>query len=471
MALDGIVVGSGPNGLAAAVTLAEAGARVLVLEAEPTIGGGTRSAALTLPGIVHDVCAAIHPLAVVSPFFRRQPLAAHGLAWIESPVALAHPFDDGTAAVLARSFADTGESLGRDGRHWRELVAPLADSWEGLGEMLLGPLLRMPRAPVTLARFGWYAARSAQALAAGAFADTRARALFAGLAAHAALPLDRLGSAAIGLVLAALAPVAGWPLVRGGSQRIAEALAARLHSLGGTIQTDTPVDSLATLPPARVVLCDVAPRGLLAIAAGGLPERYRRRLARFRHGPGAFKLDLALAGPVPWKAPECANAATLHLGGTLEEIAAAEAAVWRGEHPERPFVLLAQPSLFDDSRAPVGLHTVWAYCHVPTGSDRDMSAQIEAQIERFAPGFRERVLSRSARSAAALERYNPNYVGGDITGGVNDIVQGFRRPVLRLDPYATPMRGLYLCSASTPPGGGVHGMCGYHAARSALARM
>jgi phytoene dehydrogenase-like protein len=464
---DAVVVGAGPNGLAAAITLARAGCAVLVREAAPTAGGGCRSAELTLPGFVHDVCSAIHPLGVASPFFRTLPLAAHGLTWIEPPAAVAHPLDDGTAAVLERSFDATGATLGRDAAAWRALLAPLAADWQRLLAATLGPL-RWPRHPLTLARFGLAAWLPARRLAAWRFRDEPARALFAGLAAHAIQPLERSPTAAFGLILGLLGHAVGWPLPRGGAQRIADALAGYLRVLGGEIVTGAPVETLAELPPARVVLCDVSPRQLLRLAGDHLPAGYRRQLARYRYGPGVFKVDWALDGPIPWRAAACARAGTVHAGGTLAEIAAAEAAVWRGQHPERPFVLVTQSSCFDPTRAPAGRHTAWAYCHVPHGSTVDMTARIEAQIERFAPGFRDRILARHTLDPAALERYNANYVGGDINCGVQDWGQLFTRPVRSLTPYATPVRGLYLCSSATPPGGGVHGMAGYWAASLAL---
>jgi phytoene dehydrogenase-like protein len=464
---DAIVVGAGPNGLASAIVLARAGRSVLVLEAAPEVGGGTRSAALTLPGFVHDVCSAIHPLGAGSPFLRALPLAEHGLAWAYSPAPLAHPLDDGTAILLERSIAATAAGLGRDGAAYRRLVAPLVRGWEPMVEAILAPL-RLPRHPLALARFGVRAAWPARLLAERLFSGERARALFAGMAAHAIMPLEWPLTSAFGVVMLVLGHAVGWPFPRGGAQRLADALAGYLASLGGQIRTGSPVTSLDQLPPARAVLFDLAPRQVAAIAGARLPGGYARALGRYRHGPGVFKVDWALDGPIPWRAPECARAATLHLGGTLAEIADAEAAVWRGEHPERPFVLLAQPSLFDPSRAPAGKHTAWAYCHVPNGSAVDMTERIEGQIERFAPGFRRRVLARSVMGPAAMERHNANYVGGDISGGVQDARQLFTRPVARLDPYATPAPGIYICSSSTPPGGGVHGMCGYWAAQSAL---
>jgi phytoene dehydrogenase-like protein len=464
---DAVVVGSGPNGLAAAIELARAGRSVLVREAAESIGGGLRSGELTLPGFVHDLCSAIHPLAAASPFFRELPLSEHGLEWIEPPAPLAHPLDGGEAVVVRRSVAETAEALGPDAGGYRGVFGPLAESWGQLESALLGPLLRIPRHPVALARFGLSALQPAATFARRRFRGEPARALFAGLAAHSILPLESIGTTSFGLVLGTTGHAVGWPLPRGGSQRIADALASYLGSLGGEIQTGAPVESLDEVS-APTVLCDVTPRQLLRLGGDRLPPRYRRTLERFRYGPGVFKLDWALSGPIPWTASECAQAGTVHLGGTLEEIVASERAPARGETSERPFVLLAQPSLFDASRAPEGRHTAWAYCHVPNGSGADMTEAVEDQIERFAPGFRERVLARSVLAPADLERRNANLVGGDIGGGSNELRQLLARPALRPVPYATPLEGVYLCSASTPPGGGVHGMCGYLAARAAL---
>jgi phytoene dehydrogenase-like protein len=464
---DAIVVGSGPNGLAAAIALARAGRSVLVLEAAETVGGGMRTAELTLPGFRHDVCSAIHPLGLGSPFFRKLPLEEHGLEWIHPPAPLAHPCDDGTAVVLERSVESTAEALGADARAYRRLMEPLTASADSLLGDLLGPL-RLPRHPAALARFGLQAILPADRLARRTFHGERARALFAGLAAHSMLPLSRSPSAAFGLVLGLLGHHVGWPLPRGGSQSLADALAAHLRSLGGEIECGRRVGSLDELPRAGTVLLDLTPRQLVAMAGDRLAAGYRRRLQGFRYGPGVFKLDLALDGPVPWRAAECARAGTVHLGGTLDEIAASEAQVSTGRVPDRPYVLLAQQSLFDTSRAPAGKHTVWAYCHVPNGATVDMAERIEAQIERFAPGFRELVIARHALGPAALERYNPNYVGGDINGGIQDLRQLFTRPAARLVPYETGLPGVFLCSSSTPPGGGVHGMCGYWAATAAL---
>ena len=466
---DAVVVGSGPNGLAAAITVAQAGRSVLVVEAMDTIGGGARSVELTLPGFVHDVCSAIYPFGRASPFLRTLPLEKYGLEWVDPPSPLAHPLDDG-AVFLERSIDDTGRSLGRrDGAAYRGLMEPLVADWEKLFGEILGPF-RIPRHPVVLARFGLKALRPARGLAQALFEGERARALFAGLAAHSFLPLTKSPTSAFALVLGVAGHAVGWPVARGGAQSLSDALGDHLRSLGGEIVTSRPIESVDDLPTNRAVLLDVTPRQVLRIAGHRLPRRYGRRLERYRYGPGAFKMDWALDGPIPWKGPECARAGTVHLGGSMAEIAAGERAVWKGEHPERPFVLVAQPSLFDATRAPEGKHTAWAYCHVPNGSSFDMSDLVEGQIERFAPGFRDRVLARSIKSPAALEEYNPNYVGGDINGGVQDLGQLFTRPTLSLRPYSTPAKGLYICSSSTPPGGGVHGMCGYFAARAALRR-
>jgi phytoene dehydrogenase-like protein len=465
---DAVVVGSGPNGLAAAIAIAQAGRSVLVLEAEDTIGGGARTRELTLPGFLHDVCSSIYPLAAGSPYLSKLPLSEHGLEWIHPPYPVGHPLDDGTAVVLARSVEETSEGLGPDAARYRRFMAPMVEDWPEISADVLRPLIRPPHSPLAMARFGLRALRSASGLANSTFKGQRARALFAGIAAHAVLPFENAASTAPGLLLHIAGHAVGWPMSRGGAQNISNALASYLRSLGGEIQTGIRVESMDGLPPARAVLFDLTPHQLIRILGDRLPSGYRRRLARFRRGPGTFKLDFALDGPVPWKAAECAKAGTVHLGGTLEEIAASEAAVWRGEHPERPYVLLAQQSMFDPSRAPEGKHTVWAYCHVPNGSTFDMAGRVEEQIERFAPGFRDRILARNILSPAALESYNSNYIGGDIGGGANNLWQLMARPALRLNPYTTPVEGVYICSSSTPPGGGVHGMGGYHAARTAL---
>ena len=466
---DAVVVGAGPNGLAAAITLARAGRSVLVIEGRDTIGGGVRTEELTLPGFLHDTCSAIHPLGVASPFLRTVPLAEHGVEWIHSPAPLAHPLDDGTAVMLERSLDETASGLGVDGDAWRRLVGPFVAAADELVEgTLAGP--RPPRHPVHMGRFGLKALRSASGLARGTFEGERARALFAGNAAHAMLPLEARATASFGLILAMLGHAVGWPLPRGGSQTLADALGEYFRSLGGEIETGRTVASLDELSGTSTVLLDVTPRQFLSLAGDRVSGRYRRALERYRYGPGVFKVDYALSGPVPWRAEECARAATVHLGGTLEEIAAAEAAVARGGIPERPYVLVAQQSLFDPGRAPAGKHTLWAYTHVPNGSTADALPALEAQLERFAPGFRDLVLDRSVLGPAAMEARNPNYIGGDINGGSADLRQLFARPVARPNPYRTPLDGVYLCSSSTPPGGGVHGMCGHHAARAALCR-
>jgi phytoene dehydrogenase-like protein len=465
MTPDAIVIGSGPNGLAAAIVLAQAGRSVTVYEAQPTMGGGARSAELTLPCFVHDTCSAVHPFAIASPFFRSLPLASHGLAWIDPPVALAHPFDEVPPAVVRRSVAETAATLGADAGRYDRLMGSVVRDWARVFPSVLAPL-GWPRHPLAMARFGLQALRSADGLARGRFTGAQARGLFAGMAAHGMLPLDYTATAAFGLVLGAAAHAVGWPIPRGGAQRISDALASHLRSLGGTIVTRTPVGSIDELPQARLVLCDLSPRPLLRIAGHRFPDWYRRRLERYRYGMGAFKVDYALAGPIPWRDAACAEAGTVHLGGTLEAIAHAEQQAWSGVPPERPFVLLSQPTTFDPSRAPAGRHVAWAYCHVPHASRADMLDRMEGQIERFAPGFRKRVLARSVMDPAALEAHNANYVGGDIGSGASDIRQLFVRPSLLW--HGTPVKGLYLCSASTPPGVGVHGMCGYFAARRAL---
>ena len=463
------VVGAGPNGLAAAVAMARAGARVTIHETMDGIGGGVRTEELTLPGYLHDVCSAVHPMGAASPFFRQLPLADHGLEWVHPPILLAHPFDDGTAAVLMRSPAETADSLGsRDRARYLALVGPFVARWEDLLDQALAPLLRVPRHPLLMARFGRVALRSALGLASGWFQTERARSFLIGLAAHVLMPLDRSPTAAYGLMLAIAGHGVGWPFARGGSQSIANALASVLHGLGGHIQTRSPIESLDDLSTAQAVVLDLTPRQVLALGGDRLPVRYRAALARYRYSFGAFKVDWALSDPIPWKAPECREAGTVHLGAGGDEMARSSLAAWKGEEDHVPYVILSQPTLFDRSRSPKGRHVAWAYCHVPHASGRDMTEAIERQVERFAPGFRDTILARHTLDARGLERSNPNLVGGDVAGGLQDLRQLFFRPLPRLDPYATALPGLYLCSAATPPGAGVHGMCGYHAARSVL---
>ena len=464
---DAVVLGSGPNGLAAAIALARAGASVRVLEARDEIGGGTRTRELTLPGFAHDVCSGCHPMGALSPFFRSLPLAEHGLQWIRPPASLAHPLDGEPAVLLRRSVEDTAGELGEDARTYEKLFRPLLPEPHELLADLLAPL-RVPRHPFRLARFGVVGLLPATTLFRAGFRGERARALLGGCAAHSIMPLNKFLTAAMGIILAYTGHIEDWPVAAGGSQAISGALASYLRALGGRIETSRHVRSLADLPPARVVLFDTSPAQLADIGESILPAGYVARLRRYRYGPGVFKLDWALEGPIPWRDPRCLEASTVHLGGTLDEIAAAESAVWRGTHPERPFVIVVQQSQFDASRAPSGRHTGYAYCHVPAASTLDRTEAIERQVERFAPGFRDRILARHVMRCADLERENPNYLGGAITGGVADLWQFFSRPVARLDPYTTANPRLFICSASTPPGGGVHGMCGYFAARSAL---
>ena len=467
---DAVVVGSGPNGLSAAIELARRGLSVCVLEAKETIGGGARTEALTAPGFLSDVCSAIHPVGVVSPFFRTLPLERWGVEWVYPEVALAHPFDDGDAALMVKSLEQTGETLGEDSRAYQDLMRPFVGRAEDFFEETLRPV-RIPSHPFFMLRFALKGLRSCTGLSFSSFKGRKARALFAGCCAHSVLPLEKKGTASFGMVLALAAHAINWPCVRGGSIKIIEALAACLKSHGGEIRTGHPVRSMRDLPESRAVLFDLTPRQVVEIAGDELPGGYRNRLSKFRYGPGVFKIDWALDGPIPWKAEGCRRAATVHLGPSIEEIAEGEAAVWRGVHPERPFVLIAQQSLFDETRAPEGKQTGWAYVHVPHGSDVDMTERIESQIERFAPGFRDLIIARHTINSVQLERHNPNMIGGDIGGGANDLRQFLARPIARYDPYSTPNRRLYLCSSSTPPGGGVHGMCGHWAARSALRRV
>ncbi|HKQ51529.1 MAG TPA: NAD(P)/FAD-dependent oxidoreductase [Pyrinomonadaceae bacterium] len=469
-AYDAVVVGAGPNGLSAGIELARRGLSVCVLEAEETIGGGARTEEITEPGFFHDICSAIHPVGVVSPFFKSLGLEQWGVEWVYPEVALAHPFDDETAALLYQSLERTGDTLGADKRAYEELMRPFVERADDFFAETLRPI-RFPRHPFFMLRFGLSGLRSCTGLALSRFQQKWARALFAGCCAHSVLPLDKLGTSSFGMVLALAAHAINWPCVRGGSVKIVDALAACLKSLGGEIRTLHAVASLKELPASRAVLFDLTPRQVVQIAGDELPQGYRKKLSRFRYGPGVFKIDWSLDGPIPWKAEGCRRAATVHLGCTIEEITASEAAMWNGEHAERPFVLMAQQSLFDETRAPEGKHTGWAYCHVPHGSEVDMTERIERQVERFAPGFRDLIRARHTINSVQLEQHNANMIGGDIGGGANDLRQFLARPVIRYDPYSTPNKRLYICSSSTPPGGGVHGMCGSLAARSALRRV
>lgn len=463
---DAVVVGSGPNGLAAAIRLQQAGLSVLLLEGHDTIGGGLRSKELTLPGFVHDVCSAIHPMAAGSPYLSTLPLNDHGLEFIYPDIAAAHPFDNGTAAVLKKSIDETAQLLGIDKEAYLSLLKPVVREWPNLAPDILGPL-SFPKNPLAMASFGLKALPPSTILA-KRFQTMEARGLWAGMAAHNIQPLSNWATSAIGLVLMAVAHLRGWPIPKGGSQQIANALASYFVSLGGKIETNYYVKNLEQLPSSDAVLLDVTPRQLLEIAGHRFSSVYKWQLDRYRYGMGVFKIDWALDGPIPFTAPECRNAGTLHLGNTLEEIVTTEQQSANGQHPDKPFVLLAQQSLFDATRAPAGKHTAWAYCHVPNGSTLDRTEVIEKQVERFAPGFRDRILARHVMNTAQIEAYNPNYIGGDINGGVIDLGQLYTRPALRLSPYRTSAKGIYICSSSTPPGGGVHGMCGYHAAQQAL---
>jgi phytoene dehydrogenase-like protein len=465
---NAVVVGSGPNGLVAAITLAGAGWDVEVLEAADRPGGGTRSAELIAPGVLHDVCSAIHPLGLASPALRALPLAEHGLRWVHPDVPLAHPLDGGRAAVLRRGVGETADGLGADARAYRRLYEPWVEAGTTLTDGLLAPLTVPPRHPFVLARFGPLAVRSARGLARARFDTDEARALFVGLAGHSILRLTSPSTAGYGLMLGVLGHLVGWPMAEGGSQRIADALVAELDARGGSVTCDRRVASLDELPPADATLLDLTPRQVVALAGDRLPTRYRRALERFRYGPGVHKVDWTLDGPIPWTNEHVAEAATVHVGGPLDEVVHSEAEVWKGRVAARPLVLLAQQTPFDPSRAPAGVHTAWAYCHVPNGWTGDATERIEAQVERFAPGFRERITGRHVMGPAAMHRHDENYVGGDINGGVADLRQLVARPTLGLHPWKTPVRGLYLCSSSTPPGGGVHGMCGHAAAHEVL---
>lgn len=463
---DAIIVGSGPNGLSAAIALQQAGLSVLVLEAKATVGGGLRSAELTLPGFVHDICSAIHPLALASPFFRTLPLDKHGLEYVQPPVAAAHPFDDGTTALLTKSLDETVKRLGKDGEIYRKLIGAIAQKLPTLAADILAPL-RIPENIIDYSLFGLNALLPANQLV-KRFSTEALKGLWGGMAAHSILPLSRLTTSAIGIVLMAAGHAYNWPIPKGGSQKIANALASYFQSIGGKVETNFFVKSLQQLPSAKAVLFDISPMQLLEIAGHTFSSIYKWQLEKYRYGMGVFKVDWALAEPVPFTAKENLLAGTVHLGGSFKEIEQGEQQVWKGKHPDKPFVLLAQQSLFDPTRAPEGKHTLWGYCHVPAHSSKDMTDAIEQQIERFAPGFRERILARHIMNPAQMQEHNPNYIGGDINGGAIDLTQLFTRPALRWSPYRTSTKGLYICSASTPPGGGVHGMCGYHAAQRAL---
>jgi phytoene dehydrogenase-like protein len=463
---DAVVVGSGPNGLAAAIYLQQQGLSVLLLEGKSEIGGGLRSAELTLPGFIHDICSAIHPLAVGSPFFQQLPLANHGLEYIYPEIAAAHPLDDGTAVVLKKSLSETAELMGEDQAAYLKLMQPIVKSWPAIASDVLGPL-HFPEHPLQMAKFGLSALTSATHIS-KRFKTGEAKALIAGMAAHSMQPLTNLTTSAIALVLLANGHLKGWPIPKGGSSKIAEALAAYFVSIGGKIETNFYVKSLSQLPLAHAVLFDVSPKQLLQIAGHKFSSIYKWQLERYRYGMGVFKIDWALDAQIPFKAEACTKAGTLHIGNSMQEIVASEQQVWSGSNPDKPFVLLAQQSVFDPSRAPEGKHTGWAYCHVPNGSTADMTQAVENQVERFAPGFKELILARHTMNPAQMEEYNPNYIGGDINGGVIDIGQLFTRPALRWSPNKTSAKGIYLCSASTPPGGGVHGMCGYNAAKKVL---
>ncbi len=466
--LDAVVVGAGPNGLAAAIRLAQEGLSVRVLEANPTVGGAARTEEATLPGFLHDVGSSVYPMAVGSPFLSALPLGEHGLEWLHPDICVAHPLDKGRAVSILRDLDETADELGRDGASYRKLIRPLVRNWPTFADHVMDSPLRIPRAPLLMARFGRRALRSTLGLADATFDTPEAKALLAGNAAHSGLPLHHVPSAAVGLVLMAAAHARGWPVPRGGAGRLTEALASLLSSLGGSIETGRRVTTLDELPPARAVLLDLTPHQVVRVAGDRLPEAYARDLGGWRYGPAAFKVDWALDGPIPWEAEACRRAGTVHLGGSLEEIAASEQAPWEGKVSDAPYVLLTQPGVVDPSRAPEGQHAVGAYCHVPNGWDGDASALIEAQVTRYAPGFSERILARTIHGPARLEEWNANLVGGDINGGALTLSQTVGRPVLSRHPWRTPTEGLYVCSASTPPGGGVHGMCGYHAANEAL---
>lgn len=468
MKYDAVVVGSGPNGLAAAICLQQEGLQVLLIEGHDIAGGGMRTAELTLPGFRHDVCSSIYPMAVTSPFFRELPLHKHGLEWINPRVVVAHPFDDGTAAIMRQDVQATADRLGEDADAYEYLMADLVKQWPRLADAVMKPFQHLLRNKLLATQFGLVGLQPMTTLLHNRFKGRDAKALLAGIGAHSMMPLRKWGTTATGMMLALAGHVGGWPIAKGGAQAIADALISYYKSIGGTLETGKWVRSLRDLPPSRLTLLDLTPRQLLEVAGDQLSWLYRKQLSSFEYGQGVFKVDFALSGPIPWTAPECHDTLTVHLGGTLEEIEESEEAMHQGRHHPRPYVLMAQPSLLDPTRAPEGKHTVWAYCHVPKGSIVDMTEAIEKQIERFAPGFRKLIMARHTFNSRQYQQYNPNYIGGDINGGAQKLSQLFTRPALRIPPYATSHKGLYICSSSTPPGGGVHGMCGYNAAEHAL---
>ena len=464
---DAVIVGSGPNGLAAGIVLQQAGLTTLLIESRPTIGGGMRSAELTLPGYVHDICSAIHPFGVGSPFLQTLPLHEFGLEWVYPEAAVAHPFDEGTAILLKKSIEDTAQQFGKGAKSYQDLMQPIVKDWEKIAPDFLGPFT-LPKYPFLFTSFGLKAVQSARSIAFRYLKEKYSRGFFAGIAAHSILPLDKVVSAGIALVLGALGHKVGWPFPKGGAQKLANAMGSYYKSLGGIIQTQFEVRAMADIPSTQVVLFDITPQQLLQLEGLDFPHLYRRQLQNYRYGPGIFKVDWALSGSIPFKAKDCLKAATIHLGGTFEEIAEAEKLPWQGQHAEKPYVLLVHQTPFDAIRAPEGKHTAWGYCHVPNGSTVDMTARIENQIERFAPGFKDTIVARHTMNTVEVNRYNANYIGGDIIGGAATLSQLFTRPAIRWSPYTTPKKGIYICSSSTPPGGGVHGMCGYHAARKVL---
>ena len=464
---DAIIVGSGPNGLSAAILLAQQGLSVKVIEAKDTIGGGTRTQHLTEPGFLHDVCSAVHPTALSSPFFKTLPLEQFGLKWIHPTYPVAHPFEDGEAVIVSKSMEETIHNLGIDSESYKQLFTPFSENWDQLSRDLFAPI-RIPNKPYQMLKFGFYGMRSAKALTDSIFNSAQVKAYFAGLAAHSIIPLEKLFTASFGLILGSSVHSVGWPIAKGGSISIADALSDYFKSLGGVIETGNRIVNLTDIPSAKSVLFDLTPHQIINIVGDSLPSTFKKRFQKFKYGPGAFKIDFALSEPVPWKNLKCRQAGTLHLGGSFGDIAYSERETWKGNHPDKPYVLVSQPSVFDDSRAPRGKHTLWAYCHVPNGSDRDYTEEIISQIERYAPGFKDTIISKHTISATEFETYNPNYIGGDINGGAQTVGQLLGRPIFKWDPYKLTNKGMYICSSSTPPGGGVHGMCGYHAAKSAL---